>query len=225
VLPSSHASLVCVHTTTSCRGLDSLGHVVFYHVPLFKVQRLLAAPLPRLRGQHLMTPTQVLRLAVLAQHGHKRESTAKALKVGRQRGGKGAGAGAGGAALMREAEALASAIVTQPFQAAASAPLGRGAAASGPAAAAGGGGSASALVPTAPWAAGGVTGTALQPPPSNALPPAQALLLHSFALGVRHLMDCHLLSRGGSALGLAGLATHLFWTEPANFVMVRYLLH
>lgn len=48
-------------------GLDTLGHVLFYHVPLHKVHRLLAAPLPQLRGQFMVTPSLTLRLALLAQ--------------------------------------------------------------------------------------------------------------------------------------------------------------
>jgi hypothetical protein len=36
-------------------------------------------------------------------------------------------------------------------------------------------------------------------------------------------MDLHLLNAEGQPVGLAGLATHLFWAEPANLVLVRLL--
>jgi hypothetical protein len=36
-------------------------------------------------------------------------------------------------------------------------------------------------------------------------------------------MDLNLLNTDGEPVGLAGLATHLFWTEPANLALVRLL--
>jgi hypothetical protein len=53
--------------------------------------------------------------------------------------------------------------------------------------------------------------------------PIQQQLLHSFCTSLRLLMDLHLLNAEGEPVGLAGLATHLFWTEPANLVLVRLL--
>lgn len=189
----------------SCRGLDPLGHVVFFHVPLFKVQRLLAAPLPRLRGQHLMTPTQVLRLALLSQHatngGQAKSGQAKA----GGRAVKGQGEGWSGV-LRAEAEAITAAIITQPFYAVSSARVASHDSIEGPHPTAGAGvgsgtGGSSGCeqrarlpdgVSNAPVHA---LQALLQTQTQGLSAAAQERLLHTFSLSARHLMDCHLMSR------------------------------
>jgi ATP-dependent RNA helicase DDX60 len=47
------------------RGLDVLGHVVFFDVPRHKMHRLIVAPVPRLCGHFLHSPTFLIRLLSL----------------------------------------------------------------------------------------------------------------------------------------------------------------
>ncbi|XP_051875705.1 probable ATP-dependent RNA helicase DDX60 [Pristis pectinata] len=64
------------------RGLDNAGSVIFYKVPLSKVQRLLKANVPQLRGQFPLTITLVLRLMLLAAKADDQlDAKAKALSV------------------------------------------------------------------------------------------------------------------------------------------------
>ena len=44
------------------RGLDVLGHVVFFDVPRHKLHRLIVAPVPRLRGHFALSSSLLLRL-------------------------------------------------------------------------------------------------------------------------------------------------------------------
>ena len=47
------------------RGLDVLGHVIFFDVPRHKMHRLMVAPVPKLRGHFLHSSTFLLRLLAL----------------------------------------------------------------------------------------------------------------------------------------------------------------
>ena len=47
------------------RGLDVLGHVIFFEVPRHKMHRLIVAPVPRLYGHFLHSPTFLIRLFTL----------------------------------------------------------------------------------------------------------------------------------------------------------------
>lgn len=51
----------------------------------------------------------------------------------------------------------------------------------------------------------------------------QQQMLYSFCMAVLHLREAGLINDAGQACGLAGLATHLFWTEPANLAFVTLL--
>ncbi|XP_051897877.1 probable ATP-dependent RNA helicase DDX60 isoform X2 [Pristis pectinata] len=64
------------------RGFDVIGNVIFYCVPLPKVQRLLKASVPLLRGQFPLSMSLVLRLMVLAaKSDDKADAEAKALSL------------------------------------------------------------------------------------------------------------------------------------------------
>ncbi|XP_062905575.1 probable ATP-dependent RNA helicase DDX60 isoform X1 [Mobula hypostoma] len=64
------------------RGLDKEGNVIFYKVPLSKVQRLLKANVPQLRGQFPLSISLALRLMMLASKASdKVDAKAKALSV------------------------------------------------------------------------------------------------------------------------------------------------
>jgi hypothetical protein len=47
------------------RGLDVLGHVIFFDIPRHKMHRLMVAPVPKLRGHFLHSSTFLLRLLAL----------------------------------------------------------------------------------------------------------------------------------------------------------------
>ncbi|XP_078288229.1 putative ATP-dependent RNA helicase DDX60 isoform X2 [Rhinoraja longicauda] len=60
------------------RGLDNAGSVMFYNVPLSKVQRLMKANIPQLRGQFPLTISFILRIMQLAaKSSDKMDSKAK----------------------------------------------------------------------------------------------------------------------------------------------------
>ncbi|XP_032874857.1 probable ATP-dependent RNA helicase DDX60 [Amblyraja radiata] len=64
------------------RGFDVIGNVIFYCVPLPKVQRLLKASVPQLRGQFPLSISLVLRLMMLiAKSDDKMDAEAKALSL------------------------------------------------------------------------------------------------------------------------------------------------
>ncbi|XP_078417371.1 putative ATP-dependent RNA helicase DDX60 isoform X2 [Cetorhinus maximus] len=64
------------------RGMDNIGKVIFLNVPLPKVQRLIKANVPQLRGQFPLSITFVLRLMLLtARADDKADAKAKALSV------------------------------------------------------------------------------------------------------------------------------------------------
>ncbi|OCT96953.1 probable ATP-dependent RNA helicase DDX60 [Xenopus laevis] len=64
------------------RGLDVLGNVYFYSIPLPKVKRLIKADVPNLKGQFPLSISLVLRLMLLAAKAdHKEDASAKALSV------------------------------------------------------------------------------------------------------------------------------------------------
>uniref|UniRef100_UPI00398F8CF5 probable ATP-dependent RNA helicase DDX60 n=1 Tax=Pristiophorus japonicus TaxID=55135 RepID=UPI00398F8CF5 len=64
------------------RGMDNLGKVIFFDVPLPKVQRLIKANVPQLKGQFPLTISFVLRLMLLAAKADdKADAKAKALSV------------------------------------------------------------------------------------------------------------------------------------------------
>lgn len=209
--PTHYASnqvhkIICVGAAAR-RGLDDLGHVVFYHVPMFKVSRLLSAPLPRLRGQFLMTPTLVLRTALLHQQ----------LQLQRRNRGGSKAAQQQQVSPLQGAAHLLGCIVQRPFMQPTNAAA-AAAAAGGPA-----GAYSQALLPTTGTGSSGRSAPCDGKKQDTAMAPMQQALLHSFAMAVRHLLDCHLLSAHGHAMGLAGLATHIFWTQPANLAFVRLL--
>ena len=61
------------------RGLDVLGHVIFFDVPEHKLHRLIVAPVPTLRGQFGLTPSLVLRLVTFLKHLPKTKGAKKDL--------------------------------------------------------------------------------------------------------------------------------------------------
>ncbi|GCB73226.1 probable ATP-dependent RNA helicase DDX60 [Scyliorhinus torazame] len=64
------------------RGFDLIGNVVFYSVPMPKVQRLLKASVPQLNGQFPLSVTLVLRLMLLvAKAEDPMDAKAKALSL------------------------------------------------------------------------------------------------------------------------------------------------
>ncbi|XP_059820863.1 probable ATP-dependent RNA helicase DDX60 isoform X1 [Hypanus sabinus] len=64
------------------RGFDVIGNVIFYCIPLPKVQRLLKASVPLLRGQFPLSLSLVLRLMLLAAKSDDRmDAEAKALSL------------------------------------------------------------------------------------------------------------------------------------------------
>nr|XP_014342204.1 PREDICTED: probable ATP-dependent RNA helicase DDX60 [Latimeria chalumnae] len=64
------------------RGFDMLGNVVFYDVPLPKVQRLMKADIPELKGQFPLSISLLLRLMLLeAKADDKADARAKVLSV------------------------------------------------------------------------------------------------------------------------------------------------
>lgn len=54
-------------------------------------------------------------------------------------------------------------------------------------------------------------------------PAARQQLDHMTEFGLAYLASSHLIDASGRPVGLAGLVSHLFWTEPANFALVRLL--
>lgn len=52
---------------------------------------------------------------------------------------------------------------------------------------------------------------------------ARAQLSHMADFGLAYLAASHLIDDAGRPVGLAGLVTHLFWQDPANFVFVKLL--
>ena len=46
---------------------------------------------------------------------------------------------------------------------------------------------------------------------------------HLFSYALVYLQQQGMLNAGGQAVGFAGMATHLFWSEPANFAFVTLL--
>ncbi|XP_043919452.1 probable ATP-dependent RNA helicase DDX60 [Protopterus annectens] len=64
------------------RGQDLLGKVFFYNIPLPKVQRLIKANVPKLKGQFPLSVSLILRLILLAEKADdKPDAKAKALSV------------------------------------------------------------------------------------------------------------------------------------------------
>ncbi|XP_067885360.1 probable ATP-dependent RNA helicase DDX60 isoform X2 [Heterodontus francisci] len=64
------------------RGMDNIGNVIFFNVPLPKVKRLIKANVPQLKGQFPLSITLVLRLMLLAARADdKADAKAKALSV------------------------------------------------------------------------------------------------------------------------------------------------
>lgn len=54
-------------------------------------------------------------------------------------------------------------------------------------------------------------------------PAARAQLSHMADFGLAYLASSHLIDAAGRPVGLAGLVTHLFWQDPANFMLVKLL--
>lgn len=54
-------------------------------------------------------------------------------------------------------------------------------------------------------------------------PVAKQQLAHMAEFGLAYLAASHLIDAEGRPVGLAGLVSHLFWTEPANLALVRLL--
>ncbi len=54
-------------------------------------------------------------------------------------------------------------------------------------------------------------------------PAARQQLEHMIEYGLVYLAASHLIDAAGRPVGLAGLVTHLFWTDPANFALARLL--
>lgn len=54
-------------------------------------------------------------------------------------------------------------------------------------------------------------------------PVARQQLAHMTDFGLAYLAASHLIDAAGRPVGLAGLACHLFWTDPASLVLVRLL--
>ncbi|XP_078071266.1 putative ATP-dependent RNA helicase DDX60 [Mustelus asterias] len=64
------------------RGMDNIGRVIFLNVPLPKIQRLIKANVPQLKGQFPLSISLVLRLMLLAARADdKGDAKAKALSV------------------------------------------------------------------------------------------------------------------------------------------------
>ncbi|XP_043927917.1 probable ATP-dependent RNA helicase DDX60 [Protopterus annectens] len=64
------------------RGQDLLGKVFFYNIPLPKVQRLIKASVPKLKGQFPLSISLILRLILLAEKADdEADAKAKALSV------------------------------------------------------------------------------------------------------------------------------------------------
>lgn len=54
-------------------------------------------------------------------------------------------------------------------------------------------------------------------------PTARQQLEHMMEFGLVYLAASHLIDAAGRPVGLAGLVSHLFWTDPANFALARLL--
>ncbi|NXX12960.1 DDX60 helicase, partial [Podargus strigoides] len=64
------------------RGQDMIGNVIFYDIPMPKVERLIKSNVPQLKGQFPLTVTLILRLMLLAKKADdKADARAKALSV------------------------------------------------------------------------------------------------------------------------------------------------
>ncbi|KXZ48231.1 hypothetical protein GPECTOR_29g135 [Gonium pectorale] len=189
------------------RGLDTLGHVVFFGISMHRVHRLRSSPMPRLHGQMLLTPTTTLRVLLLEE---------------RLREGAAAVAGGGGQKL--QGSAAAAAAATQP---AAGAGFGVNLMlkavmepflASAEAAAVG------SISPSFSGSGTAATAAAAMGPAEGARGGAQLQMRHMLDMCLLHLLRNRLLDPDtGRPVGLAGLATHLFWTEPANLMLCQLL--
>ncbi|GLI65721.1 hypothetical protein VaNZ11_009317 [Volvox africanus] len=187
------------------RGLDTLGHVVFYGLPLHRVHRLRTSPMPRLHGQMLVTPTTTLRLLLLEEQlrlrsGDRGDNDRDDDKPTRMAGVT----KAGNVRIGSPAVDLILKMLTEPFMATLDDPS-----------------STCRLNTLAP---------VMQPLPSPSPSPSpvdstrRQLMRHTFGLSLMYLLRYRLVDPAtGRPRGLAGLATHLFWTEPANFVLCRLL--
>ena len=55
------------------RNFDNVGNVIFFGVPLHKVQRLIASDVPKIIGNFSINMSLVLRLLLLTSKGDDRE--------------------------------------------------------------------------------------------------------------------------------------------------------
>ena len=55
------------------RGYDPIGNVIFYGVPMPKIERIIRASVPRLKGQFPTNVSFVLRLMLLAANADNKE--------------------------------------------------------------------------------------------------------------------------------------------------------
>ncbi|XP_066285601.1 probable ATP-dependent RNA helicase DDX60 [Branchiostoma lanceolatum] len=128
------------------RGFDPVGNVVFFGLPRPKVNRLLAANVPRLTGNYPLTSSLVLRIMLLTTRADdKTDAFNKALN-----------------------------LLKHPFL-------------------------------------------------SHDKPHFHDQLQHHFLFSVQFLMQQGLLDLEGTPQGMAGLASHLHYHEPSNFVLVWLL--
>ena len=164
--------------------------------------------MPVLRGQFLLSPTLTLRLLLLEQQLAEGEAQPS------KRAGKSAGNGGGPSSRPCVAFNTLQLMKERPFMGLAASAAGGG----GTTTARSGGGSGGAQEESA--AAGGAS---VPPSHSGSGSGAQDQLALALALGLRHLGGSRLTNASGHVAGLGGLCTHLFWTEPSNFILARQL--
>ncbi|EFJ49977.1 hypothetical protein VOLCADRAFT_104129 [Volvox carteri f. nagariensis] len=194
------------------RGLDTLGHALFYGLSLHRVHRLRTSAMPRVHGQMLVTPTTTLRLLLLEEQ----------LRLNAAGGACGQAATAATATASSRnggpAVDMALKMVSEPFMAVVDAPSYIAADATDAAAWC----QRQHLAAAGPDAAAGAVLPAPAPPFTST---SRQLMRHTLGLSLVYLLRNRMLDPAtGRLRGLAGLATHLFWTEPANLVLCR-LIH
>lgn len=222
-------------------------HVRVHYPLLPQVHALRTAPTPRLHGQFLLTPTLTLRLMLLDQQ-LRADLESKNGKGGAAAGAKGAAEAVRRRAESRAAQKLAACILREPFlrvpeatsldPASAAAPAQPGAIAALAAASSGAAAAAGAAATVGRGTSTRVVGSEHQPVAGAAagagdassdaclqagLPAIRQQLAHSLEFDVAFLRANGVVNSAGGVCGLGGLTTHLFWAEPANFVLARLL--
>lgn len=159
-----------------------------------RVHRLRTAPMPQLHGQMLVTPTTTLRLLLLDEQLRLKKGTNRTSSTPNLP----AFTDLGGDPLGGPAVDLTLKMLSEPFMA-----------------------TDAAATAEAAATRTGTTTIAQQ----SVADSRRSLMRHTLGLSLVYLLRSRLVDPStGRLQGLAGLASHLFWTEPSNLVLCR-LIH